>query len=140
MRFANFYHWLIIKNFGQIAAPHTLLLKALVASLKEILQENKNAGGNEISGEITISETKILLKAKYKKSPKIRTKANEASETDFFTPKAKKIFTHLQKTFIIVLILYYFNLQYYIWIKMDTSGFAISRVLKQLTLDTFLFN
>lgn len=50
----------------------------------------------------------------------------------FFTLKASLVFTWLKKVFIKALILLYFHLEYYIEIKIDTSGYAMNRVIIQL--------
>ena len=50
-------------------------------------------------------------------------------ETDFLTPKAKKTFIYLKKTFTKALILRHFDPKYYIQIETNALGYAISRVL-----------
>ena len=55
--------------------------------------------------------------------------------TDFFTFQAKKTFTHLQKAFTKIPILHHFDLECYICIGTNTLGYAISRILNEITLD-----
>lgn len=68
--------------------------------------------------------------AKVKKFAKIN-----SSGIDFLTLEIKKAFIYLHKAFIEALILRHFNLEYYIWTETNASGYAISRVLSQITLD-----
>ena len=54
---------------------------------------------------------------------------------DFFTSGAKLAFTRLKQAFVKALIFYHFDLEYYIRIELDTSGYAIGEVLNQLISD-----
>ena len=54
---------------------------------------------------------------------------------DFLILGAKLVFIKLKQVFFKTLILHYFDLERYIRIKTDTSGYLISRVFSQLTLD-----
>ena len=56
-------------------------------------------------------------------------------ELDFLTSGARMAFTKLRQVFIKILILYHFDLERYILIEMDISGYAIGRVLSQLISD-----
>ena len=55
---------------------------------------------------------------------------------NFLTPNAKKAFNQLQLAFIKAPILQYFDLESHIRIETDASGYAISRVLSQLNLNS----
>ena len=55
--------------------------------------------------------------------------------SDFFISRAKLGFTKLRQVFVKLLILYFFNLKYYIRIEIDTLDYTISRVLIKLILD-----
>ena len=57
-------------------------------------------------------------------------------EPNFLTPNAKKTFNHLRLAFIKAPILRHFDLESYIRIETDASGYAISGVLSQLNLDS----
>lgn len=70
---------------------------------------------------------------------KAKTKVN-CSETDFLISEIKKTFYYLQKTFIIVLILHYFEWKYHIYIKTDLSIFFINKILSQVILDQSFSN
>ncbi len=59
---------------------------------------------------------------------------------DFLTIVAKNAFIHLQKAFIKAPILYYFDIKPYICYETDASGYTISRVLNQITLDQHFSN
>ena len=54
---------------------------------------------------------------------------------DFFTLGAKLVFTKLKQAFFKAPILHHFNLEPYIWIKIDASGYSIGGVFCQLILD-----
>ena len=54
----------------------------------------------------------------------------------FLTPDARTTFNRLWLAFTEALILWHFDPEYYIWIKTDTLGYAISGVLSQLTSGT----
>ena len=68
-----------------------------------------------------------------KKSPLISKNLNGA--TSYLTPKAKLAFTQWRKAFTKAPILQHFDPQCYIRTETDVSGYAIGRVLSQLTLD-----
>ena len=54
---------------------------------------------------------------------------------DYLTPAVKKAFNHLRHAFTQVLILQHFDPKRPIQIKIDVLGYAIGKVLSQLTLD-----
>ena len=62
-------------------------------------------------------------------------KSKRTVGSDFLIPGARLAFTKLRQTFVKAPILHYFELEYYIWIKTDISGYAISGVLSQLSSD-----
>lgn len=53
---------------------------------------------------------------------------NKSFRIDFLIFKDKKSFIHLWKDFTIVQISYFFELEYYIWMKTDAFGFTISEI------------
>lgn len=53
----------------------------------------------------------------------------------FITPGARLAFTKLRQTFIKALILYYFDLEYYILIKTHLFKYKNGGILNQLTLN-----
>ena len=57
-------------------------------------------------------------------------------KSKFLTCNTKKIFNHLQLAFIKALILQHFDLESYIWLEIDASGYAIRGMLSQLNLDS----
>ena len=59
---------------------------------------------------------------------------------DFFTPKAKKTFIHLQKTFTKAPIFCHFDSESHIRIEIDTLGFAISKIFSQIISDQSFSN
>ena len=58
------------------------------------------------------------------------------SGSSFLTPKARSAFNRLRLTFTEALILWYFDLKCYIWIKTNISGYIIGGVLSQLASKT----
>ena len=56
------------------------------------------------------------------------------------TPDAKKAFDQLRQSFTKAPILQHFNLEQFIRVETDASGYAISRVLSQLTSDSGQWN
>ena len=83
--------------------------------------------------------SKSWKSAKSKKLSKSRNLPNfdaKNSEPSFLIPKARAAFNHLWLAFIKAPILWHFNLEYHIWIKTDTLGYAIGGVLSQLVSRT----
>ena len=64
--------------------------------------------------------------SKSENSPNFDAKKNKPS---FLTPNANKVFNCLRLIFIEALIFQYFDPEYYIWIEIYTSAYAISGVL-----------
>ena len=50
-------------------------------------------------------------------------------EPEFLTPSAKEAFNQLKLAFIKALVLWQFDLEYYIQIETDASGYTIGKVL-----------
>lgn len=89
-----------------------------------------------------LANSKKSIFAKFKKSDLLKdnfAKVN-SSEMDFLIPKAKKAFIYLQKSSNKALILRYFNLKHYIGISTNVLGYAIDKVLSQMTLNQYSFN
>ena len=55
--------------------------------------------------------------------------------SDYLAPATKKAFNHLRYTFTQAPVLQNFDLKWHIRIEIDVSGYAIGRVISQLTLD-----
>ena len=72
-----------------------------------------------------------LIEAKFiaKKIVKVK---NLSFELEFFTFKARLVFTKLRQIFIKALIFHYFDSECHIQIKTNKSNYVISRVLSQL--------
>ena len=62
-------------------------------------------------------------------------KSKKSVGSDFLTPGAKLAFTELRQAFLKAPILHHFDPERHIRIETDASGYAISGVLSQLTLD-----
>ena len=88
---------------------------------------NGEIGGDEVGSnkigddEFEKNDQKTSKSKKLSKSKKM--------ESSFLTSGARLAFIKLRQAFVKALILYYFNLDCYIWIKMDTLGYAIGGVL-----------
>ena len=83
-------------------------------------------------GEVEVDEVgkKGRKTSKSKKSSKSKTVG-----LDFLTPGAKLAFSELRQGFFKASILHHFDPKRHIRIETDASGYAIDRVLSQLTLD-----
>ena len=118
------------------------------ASPKETKGEiggNNVIGDNMVGGDEAINlikgknqakttKFKILVKSKNPDFPP--NSRNREAETGFLTPEARLTFTQLRQTFIKASILHYFDLESYIRIETDASGYAIGGVLSQLSSGT----
>ncbi len=132
--FANFYQR-FIQNFSKIAASLTLMLQTTSDEILSIQttenEKNQDAPASTDSGGVdgnikNLSTARKLAKSKKpkltkpKKSDLIKAqnfaKAN-SFETDFLTPKAKKVLIYLWKAFTKTLILRRFDLEYHIRIE-----------------------
>ena len=73
--------------------------------------------------------------SKNKNLPKIYAKKARSS---ILISDTKTIFNYLWLIFTKVLIFWYFNLEYHIWIKTNTSSYIINDLLSQLVFETKL--
>ena len=88
------------------------------AKTTKFKSQNKSKGKNSVKS--------ILVKSQV---------FTQGSGLCFLTPRARQAFTKLRQVFIKASILYYFYLDYYIWIETNESSYTIGRILIQLTLD-----
>ena len=93
------------------------------------LDESKRCDDEVDGGEVEDDEVgeKVHERSKSKNLSK--------STLDFLIPGAKLAFTKLKQAFLKAPILHHFDSERYIRIETDVSGYAISGVLSQLTLD-----
>ena len=148
LKFANFYQR-FIQGFSWIATPLISMLKTSgntefktqpgeggvgVAGSKAEHEGSKldrsKFHGNEVDGgEVEDNEVgeKVQKRSKFKNLYK--------STSDFLIPGARLAFTKLRQAFLKALILHHFDPERHIRIETDASGYAIGRVLSQLTLD-----
>ena len=56
--------------------------------------------------------------------------------SNFLTLEAKLAFLQLRQSFTKAPILYHFDLEYYIWIEIEASKYAIRGILSQLILES----
>lgn len=71
-------------------------------------------------------------KSKLAKAKKLDFATTQTFGINVFIPKNKKIFIHLPKVFIKVLILEHFDPKHHVYIETLTSEYAISRILSQI--------
>ena len=152
--FANFYRR-FIKGFNRIAAtltsmlrtsgsiePSTRLGKGIVGAGTDSRdrRDGNKLDGSELDGdkvdggEFEVDE--VGKKVQKTSKSKNLSKSNKAVEPlDFLTPGAKPAFTKLRQAFLKASILHHFNPERHFRIETDVSGYAIGRILSQLTLE-----
>ena len=124
--FANFYQR-FIQRFSKIAGPLTSMLKTtrLAENLSSLMAEDTEVGSIGGGGDCKDKTVERLP----------LTSKNSNGATGYLTPGAKQAFTQLRQVFTEALILRHFDPECHIRIETDVSGYAISGVLSQLTLD-----
>ena len=131
--FANFYRR-FIQSFNKIAAPLTSMLKTTGSSdSSQKNDDNEVVGGD---GDRNFSKSK---KSKNGKSG-VQIRLGAIEKPTFLTSDTKEAFNQLKQAFTKAPILQYFDLECHIRIETDASGYAIGRVLSQLTSDHLTSN
>ena len=107
-------------------------------SSKESAPKAFRVDDNKVVGVGSRANGTIVNLSKNEKSRKSTHVPNIGAmeEPNFLTPNAKKAFNHLRLAFIKASILRHFDLESHIRIETDASGYAITRVLSQLNLDS----
>ena len=126
--FANFYRP-FIRGFSKIAASLTSILKTTGSS--DLAQRNDD---DEVVGS---GGDKNLSKSKKSKNAKsgIQTRIRATEEPTFLTPGTREAFNQLRQAFTKAPILEHFDPECHIRIETSASGYAIEKVLSQLTSD-----
>ena len=83
-------------------------------------------------GEVKVDE--VGKKARKMSKSKNLSKFQKTVGSDFLIPGVKLAFIELRQAFLKAPILHHFDSERHIWIKTDVSGYAIDKVLSQLTL------
>ena len=102
--------------------------------------DESEIGDGEIDSS-KVGENKIGKKgqktSKFKNSSKFQKsfKFKKTIRLNFFTLGVRLVFTKLRQAFIKAPIFHHFDLKHHIQVETDVSGYAIDRVLSQLTLD-----
>ena len=150
--FANFYRR-FIQGFNWIAAPLTSMLKTLSTELAKPKKSGVGVGGNSKAGRgqskidgsemnnVEVDGSEVEVDEVGKKIQKLSKSKNSSKSKktvkflDFLTSGAKLAFTKLRQAFIKAPILQHFDLERHIRVETDALGYAIGRVLSQLTSD-----
>ena len=90
------------------------------------------ANDNEVVGSGGKANDKNLSKKPKNIKSGIQTHIRATKEPIFLIPGTKEVFNQLRQAFTKVLILRHFDLECYIQIETDTSGYDMGRVLSQL--------
>ena len=130
--FANFYQR-FINDFSRIVISLTVILKATGLSITSAsrVDDNEVVGGGGAVSRSDVSRKSAKSKGQTKSEH--LGNSNNLREPKFLTSDAKKTFNRLKQAFIKAPILQYFDPVFYIWTETDVSGYAIGRVLSQLT-------
>ena len=137
--FANFYRC-FIRGFSRIAAPLTFMLKTTGSSdsaPKAFMADDDKVTRVGGRADETFKNSSKFKKAKNDKSESLTHSSDigATGEPIFLTPGAKETFNHLKQAFIEAPILRHFDPECHIRIEIDVSGYAIGRVLSQLSSD-----
>ena len=125
--FANFYRH-FIKGSSRIIAWLTAILKttgSFVASASKV-DDDEVVGGRSAISRLDVSRKSAKSKNRTKSG-------NYLEESKFLTSKAKETFNRLKQAFTKALILQHFDPECHIRIETNALGYAIERVLSQLT-------
>ena len=98
------------------------------------VQSSDRSGIDDVEVEVKVDEVEKNVQNSSKSKNLAKSKKTVRC-SDFLTLGAKLAFTELRQAFLKALILHHFNPERYIRIEIDVSGYAIGRVLSQLTSD-----
>ena len=140
--FANFYKR-FIKNFNRIAASLISVFWTIdnstsnefQSTLTNASRNNQDRPGGISSKNVDRDIKNLLSVVKSTKSKKPNFVKASFAKMEFLIFEAKKAFIYLRKVFTKALILEYFDLKYYIYIKINILEYTINKFLNQMTLD-----
>ena len=129
--FANFYRH-FINGFSRIAAPHTAMLKTTRSSVTSTSRVDDNEVASGGGAGWSDASKKSAKSNSWTKSGHLGN-SNDLEERKFLTSDAREVFNRLRQAFTEVPILWHFDPECHIRDETDASGYAIRRVLSQLT-------
>ena len=107
------------------------MIKILLFLFEKKLFEVVNIVNDEIISNENKSSNAIFL-ANSKNLSKYKS-IRAIEKLNFLTLNTRKVFNFSKQVFTLVLIFQYFDLKYYIWIKINISNYTIRKILSWLT-------
>lgn len=104
------------------------------STINGVSTDNKmSASKSEANSRAKLSKSKNTTRPNFLVKSKLLVESN--LKPSFQTPKARLGFARLRQAFIKAAILYHFDLKCHIWVETNASGYVISKISCQLTLD-----
>ena len=133
IQFTNFYQR-FIQGFSKIAASFISILKTSASQPNTIANKLDDSGGTA-GGCTNVDSFGFGSNEKSSKLRKLSGNSGATEEPKFLTSDAREVFNLLWQAFTKAPILRHFDLERYIRIETNASGYTIGRVLNQLILD-----
>ena len=113
-----------------------LRITALKFLVKDLIFVGKNStidGVGDNVSKVRGTKSKNIIMSDF--LIKLKSLVEQSFKLGFLTFKANLLFAKLKQVFIEILILYHFDLECHIYVQINASRYAISRVFSQLVLD-----